>query len=119
MIEKQFRLEFIEEKDAWAVYDTFKNEYGFTMSDILDLMNELSYENKQLKKDNEELKQDNDIKFWKQQLMNQWNKTQLIIHELSLAMDNGYEISDEYISYIESLEKKHDEHKKKIERLGI
>lgn len=50
------------------------------------------------------LKLDNDIKFWKHQYMHQHNSTQLILHELYLAISNGYEVSDNFMEYIDDLQ---------------
>lgn len=92
-----------------------------TMSDeqVVECLNKFFEEKEQLKEQNKELKQNNDIKFWKLQLMEQWNNTELISHELYLAIENGYEISDEFKKHLDGLKKKHEEHMKKAERLGI
>lgn len=67
----------------------------------------------QLEKENTELKQDNDIKFWKLQCMRQHNSAQVILHELSLAIKQGYEVSDEFKEYTDDLE---ENNKKMIEK---
>ena len=74
---------------------------------------------KELEEENKELKEDNDIKFWKHELMVQWNKTQIISHELSLAIENGYEISEDFKKYLDELKERHEENMKKAERLKI
>lgn len=100
---------------------------------IADKLNELSDENEELKRqygkqqeeieiiteENKELKEDNDIKFWKHELMIQWNTTQLISHELHLAIENGYEISEDFKKYLDELKERHEENMKKAERLKI
>ena len=80
---------------------------------------DLSKKIRNLEKENEELKEDNDIKFWKHELMIQWNKTQIISHELSLAIENGYEISEDFKKYIDELKERREENMKKAERLKI
>ena len=77
------------------------------------------YKCKRLEEENKELKEDNDIKFWKHELMIQWNKTQIISHELSLAIENGYEISEDFKKYLDELKERHEENMKKAERLKI
>ena len=70
-------------------------------------------DNINLRKENEELRQDNDIKFWKLQCMRQHNSTQVILHELSIAIKQGYEVSDEFKKYTDDLE---ENNKKMIEK---
>ena len=86
---------------------------------VLNKMNKLSEENKQLKQQNKELKLDNDIKFWKHQFMMKYNTTQLIMHELAKAIDNGYEVSSEFQKYLNELKARDSENREKMERLGI
>ena len=81
------------------------------------MINKLGDENRQLKKENQELRQDNDIKFWKHQFMIQHNSTQLILHELSLAMNEGYEVSDKFKEWLDDLTEKNKEAITKHERL--
>ena len=78
---------------------------------------ELKKENEQLRKENKELRQDNDIKFWKHQFMTQHNRTQLILHELHLAMNEGYEVSDKFKEWLGDLREKNKEVITKHERL--
>lgn len=80
---------------------------------------ELEKENEQLKKQNIELKFDNDIKFWKHQFMMSHNTSQIIMHEISRAIDEGYEVSEEFQKYLNELKVQNDENKEKMERLGI
>ena len=74
---------------------------------------QIKKENEQLKQENKELREDNDIKFWKLQCMRQHNSTQVILHEVSLAIKKGYEVSDEFKKYIGDLE---ENNKKMIEK---
>ena len=78
---------------------------------------ELEKVNEQLRKENKELRQDNDIKFWKHQFMTQHNTTQLILHELHLAMNEGYEFSDKFKEWLGDLREKNKEVITKHERL--
>ena len=61
----------------------------------------------------QELLRDNDHKFWKLQFMKQQNNTQLIMHEISLAMREGYELSDAMKAHIKELEKETNENMEK------
>lgn len=70
-----------------------------------------------LHEENQELRLDNDIKFWKHQFMNQYNENQFILHELSLAINNGYEVSDEFKKWMDDLAVKNKEVMAKHERL--
>ena len=79
----------------------------------------LQKENEQLKQQNKELKSDNDIKFWKHQFMMNYNETQLIMHELAKAIDNGYDVSSEFQKYLNELKARNNENREKMERLGI
>lgn len=104
MTEKQYRL------NKWAT-KLLKNDRPlfdwFNDSDeIVDLLNE---QEERIK----ELLQDNDHKFWKHQFIHQFNSTSLIMHEISLAIDNGYEVSDDFKEYLDELKKKHEEGMKK------
>lgn len=85
--------------------------------DAVNLLNKLQEENEHLKKENKELRQDNDIKFWKHQFMTQHNRIQLILHELSLAMNEGYEVSDKFKEWLGDLREKNKEVITKHERL--
>ena len=80
---------------------------------------ELEKENEQLKQENSELKLDNDIKFWKHQFMMSYNTSQIIMHEISRAIDDGYEVSEEFQKYLNELKVQNNENKEKMERLGI
>ena len=70
-----------------------------------------------LHEENQELRQDNDIKFWKHQFMMAHNSNQVILHELSLAMNEGYEVSDKFKEWLDNLTEKREEVIKKHERL--
>lgn len=112
MTTKRFEFREINEPPMIPkVYDTEKQEYA-------NLFECVSWLNK-LHEENQELKEDNDIKFWKHELMIQWNTTQIISHELSLAIENGYEISEDFKKYLDELKERHEENMKKAERLKI
>jgi len=102
-----------EERVEYEGYDVFAD--SLTVSEIIDLLNE----NEQLKKENRELKSDNDIKFWKLQFAKVHNSNQLIMHELSLAIDTGYTISDDFQKYLDDLKEQNKKNIEKAERLGI
>lgn len=95
-------------------YNIVDTETGKWLDDnqMFDLVNELHEENR-------ELKSDNDIKFWKLQFMNEYNSAQFIMHELSLAIDAGYTISDDFQKYIDGLKEQNKKNIEKAERLGI
>ena len=83
---------------------------------IQELENELkdySDANANLEQRIQELLQDNDHKFWKHQFMREFNSTSLIMHEISLAIDDGYEVSDDFREYLDTLKKEHEEGMKK------
>ena len=61
----------------------------------------------------QELLQDNDHKFWKLQYMIQHNTSQLIMHEIFLAMKEGYELSDAMKKHLKELEKETEENLEK------
>jgi len=81
-----------------------------TCDKLVDLLNELHEEN-------QELRMDNDIKFWKHQFMSQYNENQVILHELSLAINKGYEISDKFKKWIDDSAERNKEVMEKNERL--
>ena len=70
-----------------------------------------------LHEENQELRLDNDIKFWKHQFMKQYNENQFIIHELNLAINEGYEVSDKFKKWIDDLRERNKEVMAKHERL--
>lgn len=99
----------IDETTGERYYDGIKPNYA-SSKEICDLLNALHEEN-------QELRQDNDIKFWKLQFRAQHNCTQLILHELSLAMNEGYEVSDKFKEWLDDLTEKNKEVITKHERL--
>lgn len=84
---------------------------------IATALNEQSEKINELEKENQMIKQDNDLKFWKHQFMQQHNSTQLIMYELSLAIDKGYAVSEDFQKYLEGLKTKFDENIEKSRRL--
>lgn len=123
--EKNQRLE--KEKLDLSIYNQ-ENEIS-----ALKEINKFKKENEELKRqigkqqeeieiiteENDQLKTDNDIKFWKHEFMSQWNTTEIITHELYLAIENGYEISEDFKKYLDELKERHEENMKKAERLKI
>lgn len=67
--------------------------------------------------ENKELRFDNDIKFWKHQFIDQHNTSQLILRELGLAIDKGYEVSDEFKKWLDDLSERNKEVIAKHQRL--
>lgn len=55
----------------------------------------------------------NDHKFWKHQFMHQFNSTSLIMHEISLAINEGYEVSDKFKEYLDECKMQNEERMKK------
>lgn len=86
---------------------------------LLDELNKLEDKIIILEKENKELKFDNDIKFWKHQFMMRYNDSQIIMHEISRAIDEGYKISEEFQKYLNESKTRDSENREKIERLGI
>jgi hypothetical protein len=92
------------------------------VGEVVAMLNEgvmIVEENEQLKQQNKELKSDNDIKFWKHQFMRRYNASQIILHEISRAIDEGYEVSSEFQKYLNELKARDSENREKMERLGI
>lgn len=106
--EKRF-VNIAKEPIFIVVNDTFEDEV-LADDDVVDCLNELHEEN-------QELRMDNDIKFWKHQFMSQYNENQVILHELSLAINKGYEISDKFKKWIEDSAERNKEVMEKNERL--
>lgn len=102
MIETYFKVIIDEETEAENIQS--RNGKIYTeISEMCNKLNQLSKENGQLKQRISELKEDNDHKFWKLQFMHQYNKTQLIVHEISKAIKQGYEVSDKFQEYLNEL----------------
>ena len=79
----------------------------------------LQKENEQLKQQNKELKSDNDIKFWKLQCIRFSNGNGIILHEISRAIEEGYEVSNEFKQYLHDLKVQNEKNVEKAKRLGI
>ena len=131
MSEKRFNIvpsnvvedgKFIQDNKKEHSFPTTKDTstlvmYEKALNELATKCSQLEKENEQLKKENKELKQDNDIKFWKLQYMRQHNSTQLIVHEVSLAIEQGYEVSDEFKKYIDDLKENNKKTMEKNKRL--
>ena len=61
-------------------------------ADFLDYVNELSYENEQLKEEKE---------CWKSNAYNYSNFINILLHELDIAQEKGYEVSDPFKKLME------------------
>ena len=79
----------------------------------------LNTEIEQLKQQNKELKSDNDIKFWKLQCIRFSNGNGIILHEISRAIEEGYEVSNEFKQYLHDLKVQNEKNVEKAKRLGI
>ena len=77
----------------------------------------LKQENEQLKLQNKELKEDNDIKFWKLQCIQSSNNNQIMLFELSRAIQQGYEVSDKFKQYLDEIKAHDEEIREKHKRL--
>ena len=102
-------FEAIEEQ-SFTDTQNGKTYYVDYFDEIVDLLNE---QDKQIK----ELKEDNDQKFWKHRCMEQYNTTQVIMHELGLAIRDGYEMSSKMRAYLDELKERNREIEKKYKRL--
>ena len=115
VFELLYLLNELYEENNEEELDYFKSKCG-SLEEKLFYINR---ENEQLKQQNTELKLDNDIKFWKHQFMMSYNASQIIMHEISRAIDDGYEVSEEFQKYLNELKVQNNENKEKMERLGI
>ena len=96
--------------DIHRIYDNNEEiACADTMDDAEILVELLNKQNEQIK----ELLQDNDHKFWKLQFMHQFNSTSLIMHEISLAIKEGYEVSDKFKEYLNECKKQNEKGIKK------
>ena len=98
------------------VYDN-KSGDAFNVFEMVDLLNEFQEENEQLKKENKELRQDNDIKFWKLQCLQSSNNNQVMLFELSRAIQQGYKVSDKFKQYLDEIKEHNKEIREKHKRL--
>lgn len=73
--------------------------------------------NEQLELQNRELKEDNDIKFWKLQCIQSSNNNQIMLFELSRAIQQGYEVSDKFKQHLDEIKAHDKEIREKHKRL--
>lgn len=99
-----------DEKVEYAGYEAFED--CMSGEDVINRLNELDSENK-------ELKSDNDIKFWKLQFIRFYNSKGIIMHELGKAIEEGYEVSNEFKQYLHDLKVQNEKNVEKAKRLGI
>ena len=78
---------------------------------------EMSDEYAKLHEENQELRQDNDIKFWKLQCIQSSNNNQIMLFELSRAIQQGYEVSDKFKQYLDEIKEHDKEIREKHKRL--
>lgn len=113
MIEKKFGV-----ITNWCIYENVDGiEKWLNFDEVVDLLNQLHDENEQLKKENKELRQDNDIKFWKLQCLQSLNNNQVMLFELSRAIQQGYEVSDKFKQYLDEIKEQDKEIREKHKRL--
>ena len=118
----KFKDEWLTDKEVVDLLNELDEKYVNEFSLRETLQQELQRseeENNQLKKENKELRQDNDIKFWKHQFIMEYNASKIMMHEISRAVDGGYEISEEFQKYLNELRVQNDKNKEKMERLRI
>lgn len=100
--------------DLYVIIDTFNKKTFSGMANEYNckkIVDELNNQRNIINK----LKENNDIKFWKLQFMRQFNETQLITHEISRAVSEGYKVSDKFQKYLDSLKKFNEEKMKEAE----
>jgi len=110
MTEKRFTTDNGSNEDVTLVDNLTGKEYESNFEDIVTLMNDL-YE------ENQELRQDNDIKFWKLECIQSSNNNQIMLFELSRAIQQGYEVSDKFKQYLDELKEHDKEIREKHKRL--
>lgn len=116
-------------QEKQELFDFFMNEYDRQEDESIDREIKLEEHikslidvNEQLKQRISELKEDNDHKFWKLQFMHQFNTTELIVHEIGRAIEQGYEVSDKFQEYLNELKVHNEKGKEKAieqEKWGI
>lgn len=119
MTEERFVRKGYKIWDTWEDEEVYELHYRYECRDICRILNNWSEENEQLKQQNKELKSDNDIKFWKLQFIKFSNGNGIIMHEISRAIEEGYEVSDEFKQYINDLKVQNEKNREKAKRLGI
>ena len=93
-----------------GVYDNQNNRELKNASQVITELNALH-------KENQELRQDNDIKFWKLQCIQSLNNNQIMLFELSRAIQQGYEVSDKFKQYLNEIKEHDKEIREKHKRL--
>ncbi len=92
---------------AWFLLDDYTND------EVDKVIGELNH----LHEENTELRQDNDIKFWKLQCIQSSNNNQIMLFELSRAIQQGYEVSDKFKQYLDEIKEHDKEIREKHKRL--
>ena len=111
--------DFVEE-DIITIFDNVSNKKYFMkfidddeMNNTIDeLINRLNEQEEQI----QELLQDNEHKFWKIHFMHQFNVTSLIMHEIGLAIKEGYEVSDKFKEYLDEFKAQNEKGMKKANK---
>lgn len=120
MTEKRFQVyKVIGSFHEWSIEDTIDDKivfgsimHKYEADRLCECLNSLADENK-------ELKSDNDIKFWKLQFIRFYNSNGIIMHELGKAIEEGYEVSNEFKQYLHDLKVQNEKNVEKAKRLGI
>ncbi len=69
------------------------------MEDLCLLLNELHDENKELEEVNEQLKQQKEV--WKRNCCTNSNFNSILLHELDIAREQGFEVSNPFKQFLE------------------
>lgn len=102
MTEKRFTDNGIEEIENQSFTDNLTEKTYWIdngLDDIVDLLNELSDENEQLKKEKE---------IWKSDACSLSSLNSILSNELNIAQEQGYEPSKPYKEYIASIKTEYD-----------
>lgn len=114
MTEKRFTTKGII-CSSYCVWDSDDKPYG--NDDVVELLNEQHEQIQSLQSENQELRDDNDIKFWKLQCIQSSNNNQIMLFELSRAIQQGYEVSDKFKQYLDEIKEHDKEIREKHKRL--